>query len=58
MTSTETIHETIARMRRRVSEIDCLIESIERYRNARHEVMEKDSPLRRPACRKTMRSET
>jgi hypothetical protein len=40
----ETIRDTIAMMRRRVIEIDSLIERIERERTVLHQVGKKDAP--------------
>ena len=54
----DTIRDTIAMLRRRVIEIDGLIESIERERTSTHEVREKDSPKLRQACGRRARSGT
>jgi hypothetical protein len=54
----DTIRDAIAMMRRRVLEIDGLIERMERERTSLHEVRKKDSPqsLRLRSCRKKRRS--
>ena len=58
MTSSEKIHETIARMRRRVLELDALIarieQQIERERIPVHENTTQREPVR--WCRRTRRS--
>jgi hypothetical protein len=54
----ETIRDTIATMRRRVLEIDGLIERIQRERTSLHEVRKKDSPPSRQHCGKRRRSGT
>jgi hypothetical protein len=43
----DTIRDTIATMRRRVLEIDGMIERIQRERTSVHEVRKKDSPQSR-----------
>jgi hypothetical protein len=49
----EAIRDTIAMMRRRVLEIDSLIERIERERTFLHEIRKKDSlPLRQPYAKR------
>ena len=52
----DTIRDTIAMMRRRVMEIDGLIERMERERASFHEVRKRDSQQSRKSCRKTTRS--
>jgi len=52
----ETIRDTIALMRRRVLEIDGLIERIERERTSVHQVRKKDSPRSPQSFRKLRRS--
>jgi hypothetical protein len=54
----ETIRDTIATMRRRVLEIDGLIERIERERTSVHEARKKDSPPSRQHYGKNRRSGT
>jgi len=56
MGSLETIRDTIAMMRRRVLEIDGLIERIERERTSLHEIRKKYSPPSRQPCEKRTRS--
>jgi hypothetical protein len=51
----DTLRATIAMMRRRVLEIDDLIERIERERTSLHEVRKKDSPRSPRFCTKTGR---
>jgi hypothetical protein len=50
-----TLRATIAMMRRRVLEIDGLIERMERERTSLHEVRKKDSPRSPRFCAKTGR---
>jgi hypothetical protein len=52
----DTIRDTIAMMRRRVMEIDGLIERMERERASLHEVRKTDSQQSRKSCRRTTRS--
>jgi hypothetical protein len=54
----ETIRDTIAMMRRRLLEIDGLIERIERERNSLHRVRKKDEPRSRQSCATRRRSES
>jgi hypothetical protein len=56
MGSPDTIRDTIAKMRRRVLEIDGLIERIERERTSVHEVRKKDAPRSRERHAKRRRS--
>lgn len=53
MTSTETIHETIAKLRQRLSEIDALIERMEHERTSVHIVMKTEPSQPRQRCRRS-----